>query len=138
MLRWPFHSFFFFFFTWDSLVILVQAIQKVYVAEEWVKDTQNKARAEANLRAETSKALRALKHKNQELVAKLTAEERAWRSVEADLKNVQDQAEDQRKKLYLTEIELATQKQLVLGFKAELEKAKAATWTAEEAVKALR
>ena len=130
--------FFFFFFTWDSLVILVQAIQKVYVAEEWVKDTQNKARAEANLRVQTSKALRALKHKNQELVAKLTAEERAWRSVEADLKNVQDQAEDQRKKLYLTEIELATQKQLVLGFKAELEKAKAATQTVEEAVEALR
>ena len=130
--------FFFFFFTWDSLVILVQAIQKVYVAKEWVKDAQNKARAEANLRAETSKALRALKHKNQELVAKLTAEERAWRSVEADLKNVQDQAEDQRKKLYLTEIELATQKQLVLGFKAELEKAKTATQTAEEAVEALR
>ena len=130
--------FFFFFFTCDSLVILVQAIQKVYVAEEWVKDAQNKARAEANLRAETSKALRALKHKNQELVAKLTAEERARRSVEADLKNVQDQAEDQRKKLYLTEIELATQKQLVLGFKAELEKAKAATRTAEEAVEALR
>ena len=138
MLRWPFHSFFFFFFTWDSLVILVQAIQKVYVAVEWVKDTQNKARAEANLRVQTSKALRALKHKNQELVAKLIAEERAQRSVEDDLKNVQDQAEDQRKKLYLTEIELATQKQLVLGFKAELEKAKAATWTAEEAVKALR
>ena len=133
-----FPFFFFFFFTWDSLVILVQAIQKVYVAEEWVKDTQNKARAEANLRVQTSKALRALKHKNQELVAKLIAEERAQRSVEDDLKNVQDQAEDQRKKLYLTEIELATQKQLVLGFKAELEKAKAATWTAEEAVKALR
>ena len=60
-------------------------------------------------------------------MAKLTAEERARKSVEADQKNVQDQAEDQRKKLYLTEIELATQKQLVLGFKAELEKAKAAT-----------
>ena len=135
MLRCPFHSFF---FTWDSLVILVQAIQEVYVAEEWVKDAQNEARVEANLRAETSKALKALKHKNQELVAKLTAEERARKSVEADLKNVQDQAEDQRKKLYLTEIELATQKQLVLGFKAELEKAKAATQMAEEAVEALR
>ena len=130
--------FFFFFFTWDSLVILVQAIQKVYVAEEWVKDAQNKARAEANLRVQTSKALRALKHKNQELVAKLIVKERAQRSVEADLKNVQDQVEDQRKKLYLTEIELATQKQLVLGFKAELEKAKTATRTAEEAVEALR
>ena len=116
--------FFFFFSTWDSLVILVQAIQEVYVVEEWVKDTQNEARAEANLRAKTNKALGAMKHENQELVSKLTAKERARRSADARLKNVRDQAEDQRKKLYLTEIELATQMQLVLDLKAELEKTK--------------
>ena len=59
-------------------------------------------------------------------------------SAEAGLKNVQDQAEDQRKKRYLTEIELATQKQLVLDLKADLEKAKAIARTAEEAAKASR
>ena len=59
-------------------------------------------------------------------------------SAEAGLKNVQDQAEDQRKKHYLTEIELATQKQLVLDLKADLEKAKAIARTAEEAAKASR
>ena len=55
----------------------MQAIQEVYVVEEWVKDTRNKARTEANLCAETNKALGAMKHENQELVAKLIAEERA-------------------------------------------------------------
>jgi len=35
----------------------MQAIQEVFMAEEWVKDAQNKDRVEANLHAETSKAL---------------------------------------------------------------------------------
>lgn len=39
-------------------------------------------------------------------------------------------------RLYHTEIELATAKQQVLELSADLEKAKAATWVAEEAVEA--
>lgn len=35
----------------------MQAIQEVFMAEEWVRDTRNKARVEANLRAETDRAL---------------------------------------------------------------------------------
>ena len=53
--------------------------------------------------------------KNQELTTKLTVEERAWKSVEADLKNAMDLVEDQCKKLYHTEIKLATAKQQVEG-----------------------
>lgn len=34
------------------------------MAEEWVKDTHNKARVEANLRAKTSKALGVAGQKN--------------------------------------------------------------------------
>ena len=116
----------------------MQAIQEVFVSEECVKDARNKARVEANLCTETNKALGAMKQENQELATKLTFEERAQRSAEAGLKNVQDQAKDQRKKLYLTEIELATQKQLVLDLKTDLEKAKAIARTAEEAAKASR
>ena len=116
----------------------MQAIQEVFVSEECVKDARNKARVEANLCTETNKALGAMKQENQELATKLTFEERAQRSAEAGLKNVQDQAKDQRKKLYLTEIELATQKQLVLDLKTDLEKAKAIAQTAEEAAKASR
>ena len=108
----------------------------IFVAKEWVKDAQNEARVEANLRAEASKALDASKQKNKKLTTKLTAEEKAWISAEVGLKNAQDQAEDQHKRLYLTNIELATAKQQVLELKVDLEKAKAVAQMAEEATKA--
>jgi len=59
------------------------------------------------------------------------------KSVEAGLQNAQDQAKDQCKKLYHTEIELATQKQMVLELKAELQRFKEAAWTTKEVAKAL-
>ena len=98
------------------------------MAEEWVNDTRNEARVEANLRVDANKALGAAEQKNKELASKLAAEERAHLNVEVGLKNV----EDQRKKLHLIEIELATQRQLVLDLKAELQKSKEATWVAKE------
>ena len=73
-----------------------------------------------------------LNKKNKELASKLVAEERARLSAEAGLKNVKDQAKDQHKKLHLTEIELATQRQLVLELKAKLQKAKEAAQVAKE------
>ena len=83
--------------TWYSLVFFEQAIQEVFVADEWVKDAQNDAQVEANLRAEANKALGASEQKNKELTSKLVPEERAHLSTEVGLKNAQDQAEDQRK-----------------------------------------
>ena len=56
--------------------------------EGWVKDARNKARVEANLYVETNRVLGAAEQMNQELKAKLTMEEKAQRSAEADLKNV--------------------------------------------------
>ena len=46
--------------------------------------------------------------KNKELANKLTVVERAHLSAEASLKNVEAQAEDQRKQLHMTKIKLAT------------------------------
>ena len=86
----------------------MQAIQEVAMAEKWVRDARNKARVKANLRVETDRTLGPAKQKNQELTTQLIVEERAQRSAVADLQNAQDQAEDQRKKLYHTKIELAT------------------------------
>ena len=91
----------------------MQAIQEVFVAEEWVKDARNEVRVEANLRTEANRALGVAEQKDQELNTKLSVEERAQKSVEASLQNTLDQAEDQRIKLYHTEIMQATQKQLV-------------------------
>ena len=65
----------------------MQAIQEVFTTEEWVKDAQNEARVEANLRAETSKALGAVEQKNQELVTKLIVEEKGRKNIETSLKN---------------------------------------------------
>ena len=47
------------------------------MAEEWVRDVQNEAKVEANLHAETDRALGATKQKNQELTTQLIAKERA-------------------------------------------------------------
>ena len=66
-----------------------------------------------------------------ELIKKLKEAESARLSAEAGLKIFEAQAEDQGKKLYTTELELATQKQFVTDLKAELKKAKDA---AERAV----
>ena len=106
------------------------------MAEEWVKDARNETKVEANLRVETNKAPSVTKQKNQKLSAKLTIEERERRSTEASLKNAQDQAEEQRKKLHYAKIELATAKQQVVDLKAELGKAKEVARTAKEATKA--
>ena len=92
--------------------------------EEWVKDARNEAKVKANLRTKANKAMGVAKQDNQELATKLTAEERVGKSAEANLKNAHNQAEDQRKKLYHTKIELAIKKQQVLELKTELQRAK--------------
>ena len=56
-----YYDYYKFFIIWDSFVIFVQAIQEVFVAEEWVKDARNEASVEANLRAEANKSLGAMK-----------------------------------------------------------------------------
>ena len=78
------------------------------MAEEWEKDAQNKARLANSLCRKTSKVLGVTKQKNKELGTKLVAKERGRKSIEVGLKNAQDQAEEQCKKLHYTEIELAT------------------------------
>ena len=57
-------------------------------------------------------------------------------SAEVGLKTVERQAKDQRQKLHLTEIGLATQRQLVLDLKVELQKAKEVALLAKEAAEA--
>ena len=57
-------------------------------------------------------------------------------NAEAGLKNAQDQAKDQCKRLYHTEIELGIAKQQVLELSADLEKSKATIRMVEEAAEA--
>ena len=67
---------------------------------------------------------------------KLKEANKARLSAEAGLKTVERQVEDQCQKLHLTEIDLATQRQLVINLKVELQKAKKAAQLAKEAAKA--
>ena len=62
--------------------------------------------------------------------------DKARLSAKAGLKTMERQMEDQRQKLYMTEINLAIEKQTVLNLKAKLQKAKEAARVAREAAEA--
>ena len=78
------------------------------MAEEWVRNARDEVNAEAHSRVNVERALRALKEEHAELTKKLREVESAHMSAEAGLKTAEAQAKDQRKKLYTTELELAT------------------------------
>ena len=120
----------------DHFAIIMQITQQVFVAEEWVKNARDEVNAMAHFRANAKKALRALKQENAELSEKLKEAKQAHLSAEACLKTTEKQAKVQCQKLYITEINLGTEKQIVLDLKAELQKAKDATRVAKEAAEA--
>ena len=78
------------------------------MAEEWVRNARDEVDAEAHSRVNVERALRALKEEHAELTKKLREVESARISAEASLKTAEAQAKDQCKKLYTTELELAT------------------------------
>ena len=65
-----------------------------------------------------------MREEHKELGNKLTVAERERSNALAGLKNVEAQVKDQSKLLYITKIDLATQKQLVLDLKAKQQKVK--------------
>ncbi|XP_050278188.1 uncharacterized protein LOC126719704 [Quercus robur] len=93
---------------------LAMITQQVFVAEEWCRDNRKLDEAEA-------------------LSEKLKDTESSRKSAEAGLKTAERQAEDQRQKLYVTETNLATEKQAVLDLKAALQKAQEEARLAKEA-----
>ena len=93
------------------------------MAEEYCRNNCNLAEAEAQSRAEVERSMGSLKQDNFELSEKFKEAEKNRQSAEASLKNAEAQAEDQGKKLFMTETSLATEKQTVLDLKAALQKA---------------
>ena len=67
------------------------------MAEDWVKDARNKAKAKFNARSEIEKEMGNLKENQAKLFEQLKEVVRARDSSEASLKNVEKQAEEQRK-----------------------------------------
>ena len=98
----------------------MQVTQQIFVAEDWVRNAHKEANAVDLARADVEKSLGALKQEQVKLFEKLKEADQACRSAEAGLKTVERQAEDQRQKLHLIEIDLATEKQLVIDLKAKL------------------
>ena len=90
------------------------------MAEEWVRSAHNKFDAESQSRREVEKALGTANHEKMQLVKKFKAVESARQSAEVRLKNAEAQVEEQRKQLYITQINLAIEKATVLDLKAEL------------------
>ena len=98
-----FNSYYFF-------VVSEQITQQVYMVEEWIRDAHKEVDVEALSRADVEKSFRALKQEQVEMSEKLKATDQAYLSAEAGLKTVERQAEDQRQKLHLAKIDLATER----------------------------
>ena len=80
------------------------------MAKDWVKDARSEAKAEFNARSKVEKEVSNLKEEQAKLSEQLKEAIRAKDSSEAGLKNVEKQAEEQRKQLHYTEINLAIEK----------------------------
>ena len=104
------------------------------MAEEFCRSNHSLAEAEAQSRTEVEKTVGSLKQENFELAEKFKEVEKKRRSAEVGLKNAETQAEDQRQQLYVTETNLATEKQTVLDLKAALQKAEEEVRRAKEEV----
>ncbi|XP_023873577.1 uncharacterized protein LOC111986186 [Quercus suber] len=114
----------------DSLI--GDLTQQVYVAEEWNKKAYVEAQVEAHSRYEAEKSLGSLKEDYARLSEQLKEMTNQRNSLDAGLKTTKKQAEEQRKQLNMTEINLATKKELVKGLQAELQKAKETARLAEK------
>ena len=91
-------------------IVFKQITQQIYVAKEWICDARKEVEVEALSRANVEKSLGALKQEKVEMSEKLKAADQACLIAVAGLKTIERQAEDQHQKLYLTEIDLATER----------------------------
>ena len=90
------------------------------MAEDWVRSATTNLNVEIQNRHDVEKALGTANHERTQLAEKLKVAENGRKSAEAGLKSAEAQAEDQRKKLYTTQLNLATEKVAVLDLQAKL------------------
>ena len=106
------------------------------MAEEWVKNARSEVRVAFDARFEVEVELGALTENHSKMVEQLKEAVRARDSAEAGLKTMEKQFEDIQKQLHYTEINMATEKQLVTKLCEELRKAREAAQLFKEAVEA--
>ena len=106
------------------------------MVEEWVKNARGEARAAMDARSEVEVELGALKENHAKMAEQLKEAAKVRDSAEAGLRMTEKQFEDMRKQLHYTEINLATEKQMVTELREELRKAREAAQLLKEAVEA--
>ena len=94
------------------------------MAEEWVKNARGETRVALDARAKVKVELGALKENHAKMAEQLKEAVRMRDSAEAGLKTTERQFEEVRKNLHYTEINLATEKQMVTDLREELCKAR--------------
>ena len=106
------------------------------MAEEWVKNARGETRVALDARAEVEVELGALKENHAKMAEQLKEAVRVRDSVEAGLKTTKRQFEEVRKNLHYSEINLATEKQMVTELREELRKAREGAKLLKEATEA--
>ena len=104
--------------------------------ENQVNDARSEARAAFDAWSKVEVELGALKEKQFKLAEQMKEAVRARDSAEAGLKPTEKQVEDLHKQLHYTEINLATEKQLVTDLREEFQKAREAVQLVKEAAEA--
>ena len=110
----------------------MQLTQQVYMAKGLNEESWLKARAASQSQLEAEASLGQLKEEHTRMSEELKGALSEKRSLDAGLKNAEKQAEEQRSQLRMAEINLATERELVKGLRAELQKAKASAQVAEQ------
>ena len=113
----------------------MQITQQVYVAEGLNKESWIKAQAAAQSQFEAEASLGKLKEEHVRMSEELKEVTSQKKSLDAGIKNVEKQAEEQRKLLKAAEANLKTERELVNGLRDELRKAKDSARFAEENAK---
>ena len=89
-----------------------------------MKNARGEARVALDARSEVEVELGALKENHAKMAEQLKEVVKARDSAEAGLKTTEKQFEDMRKQLHYIEINMATEKQLVIELREELHKAR--------------
>ena len=106
------------------------------MAEEWVKNARGETKLAQDVRAEVEVQLGTLKEKQAKMAEQLKDAVRAKNSAEAGLKTTERQFEEICKELHYSEINLATEKQIMTELREELRKAREAAQLLKEATEA--
>ena len=106
------------------------------MVKEWVKNSRSETRVALDARDAAEAQLGALKDKQAQMAEQVKQALRDKDSAEAGLKTTERHAEDLRKVLHYSEINLATEKQMVTELREELHKAREVAQLLKEATEA--